>query len=151
MLIENDLLLTPRWGNYISKKIGDSITHDIERHINVVREQAALTNRLGLYHPIAVIGSYCQGGGLVTLLPAAELHTVCRLALKKGPLHHRGRHAKIFGWAKSAAHHRRSTSDIGYKPQHWDWGQTEIKRACWQRKYDAKYDAIDCVIFDTRQ
>jgi len=25
---------------------------------------------------------------------------------------HRGRHAKIFGWAKSAAYDRRSTSDV---------------------------------------
>jgi len=46
-----------------------------------------------------------------------------------GALKHRGRHAKIFGWAKSAAYNVRPTfykRSMAYNSQHWYWGQTEI-------------------------
>jgi len=39
-------------------------------------------------------------------------------------------HAKIFGWAKSAAYDRRST--IYYNSQQWDWRQTEILCDVWK-------------------
>ena len=40
--------------------------------------------------------------------------------------HHRGRHAKIFGWAKSAAWPTLFKRSMAYNSQRWDWEQTEI-------------------------
>jgi len=40
---------------------------------------------------------------------------------------HRGRHAKIFGWAKSPAYMTDVLQrSMAYNSQHWDWGQTDI-------------------------
>jgi len=63
-------------------------------------------------------------------------HTECASLILSDQ--HRGRHAKIFGWAKSAAYDRRYTSDMAYN------SQTEI--LCDVLKDDFAHSSIEIFI-----